>query len=834
VLGSPEWELRAAVAASGSELSRIVPRLSQRIPGLSMPPPLGAEEARFRLFDSITLFLQEVAGSRPLLLILDDLHWADQPSLLLFQFIARELREGRVLILGTYRDIEVAQGHPLAETLTVLRREKLFESIPIAGLSATEVTQLLEHFSLRELDSRDRNLAAALHEQTEGNALFLQEILRDLVQSGQISSTSGGNGHRLTSLRDLAIPEGVMDIISRRLSRLSADCNQALSVAAVIGRDFGLNVLQRLARLSEERLLEVMDEAVAVRVADEGSGGIGRYSFSHALIREALYGGLSSARRARAHAGIVEVLEEMSIDHPHAYLSELSFHSIHAGSLLDPNKAILYGKRAGDGAMEVFAYEEAMDHYRGAVEALRNITPVAEVRLSELLLSLGDASRRAGHIDSAKATFREVAELAKARGAAEQQARAALGYGAALPTVANTDEVLIGLLEEALGLLPDQDSPLRAMVLARLASELSWRKQPERQAALSIGALEMARRLGDTKAMNTAVSALRLAQWSPDNLDQRLESSTEMAALAAQSADREIEITARLWRMSDLFEAGEAEAADVEMNICIPLAQEFQHPFYLWRAEIMRAMRAVTRGHFQEALRIGTEARAAGDRSDPDTAAALYMTLVYGVYRELGRLAEVEAPWARLAVKVPAPVLAIGQGQVYLQGGKPDQALEVYQRFRGNDFQDIPRDVYWLTAIALVAELSVEFEDGDGQAIIADLLRPHAHQCIIVGTRASLWWGSIAHYLGQVLTPMGELDEADTAFQTASVVHERFGAAPLLARTNLEHARMLVARAGNGDREDAKRLLSEVVPVADELGMSLVLRDARELSASTV
>jgi tetratricopeptide (TPR) repeat protein len=585
--------------------------------------------------------------------------------------------------------------------------------------------------------------------------------------------------------------------------------------------------------MPEERLLEVLDEAAAVRVIDEIAGGVGRYSFSHALIREALYGGLSSARRARAHAGIVGVLEELSVGRPPAQLRELSYHAIQARPLLDANKAVLYTTRAADGAMEVFAYEEAMDHYRGAVDALQTLSPVDDERLCELLLSLGDAARRAGHIESAKATFRQVAGLAKARGAADQHARAALGYGAALPTVAATDEVLIAALEEALDLLPQEDSALRAMVLARLASELSWKRQPERQAALSSEALEMARRLGDTHAMNASLNASRLALWSPGNLEQRLESSTEMAALAAESADREIEITARLWRMSDLLEAGEAEAADVEMETCVPLAEAFHHPFYMWRSEIMRAMRAVTRGEFQEALRIGTEAKLAGDRSDPDTAAALHMVLVYGVYRELGRLAEIEAPWTQLVAKVPALVLEAGLGQIYLHGGKADTARENYQRFRDNDFKDFPRDVYWLCAMALVAELSVVMEDPEGQRLVAEMLRPHARQCIVIGTRASLWWGSVSHYLGQVLTPLGGFDEAEAAFQNATAVHQRFEARPFLARTNLEYARMLLTRAGDGDGEQATGLLAQVIPVAEELGMALLIRDARDLSAAT-
>ena len=481
--------------------------------------------------------------------------------------------------------------------------------------------------------------------------------------------------------------------------------------------------------------------------------------------------------------------------------------------------------------MAVFAYEEAMDHYRGAVEELRKISPVDEERVSELLLSLGDASRRAGHVDSAKATFRQVAQLARTRRGSEQHARAALGYGAALPTVGTTDEVLIGVLEEALANLPEEDSPLRAMVLARLASELTWRKQPERQAALSDEALEMARRLGDTEAMNAALNASRLAQWSPDNLDQRLESSTEMAVLAAQSADREIELTARLWRLADLLEAGEAGAGDVELEACSQLAQEFHHPFYLWRIEIMRAMRAVTRGQFQDALRIGTEAKLAGDRSDPDTAAALHLILIYGVYRELGRLGEIEAPWTQLVENVPALVLASALGQVYLQGGKPEKARELYQRFKANDFADFPLDVYWVNAMAHLAELSVFAEDAEGQAKIAELLRPHAGQCIVIGQRATLWWGSAQHYLGQVLTPLGEFDEAEQAFRNAIEVHERFGASPWVARTSLEYARLLLARSGKGDRQHAKRLLAGAIPVAEELGMALVLSEARDLSA---
>src|SRR5439155_21889403 len=233
-------------------------------------------QARFRLFDSVTTFLKTATSRRPLVLLLDDLHWADKPSLLLLQFLAREMENSRLLVVGTYRDIELGREHPLFQALGALAREAVTRRIALRGLSEEDVARYIEMTAgLTPAPA----LVAAVHREAEGNPFFLGEVVRLLVTEGSLA----GAGDR-TDWK-FRVPQGVREVIARRLDPLSQECNRVLSVAAVIGREFGTNVLEHAAELSRDRLIEILEEAVANRLVAEAPRAPGRYSFAHALIR---------------------------------------------------------------------------------------------------------------------------------------------------------------------------------------------------------------------------------------------------------------------------------------------------------------------------------------------------------------------------------------------------------------------------------------------------------------------------------------------------------------------------------------------------------------------
>ena len=353
---APE-KLLAEIGPGAADIAEIVPEIRHKLTGLETPPALEPEQARFRLFDSITTFLKNAAQSQPLLLVLDDLHWADRSSLLLLEFLAREIQSSPLLVLGTYRDVEVSRRHPLSQTLGSLIREERFLRVQLPGLAEPEVEQLIQGAAVVNPPS---GLSATIHQRTEGNPLFVTEIIRMLPGEGLEEDQDF-----LTS-----IPEGVRDAIGRRLNRLSEVCNQVLTTASVIGREFDFRLLSALSDgISESRLLEAIDEGLEAHLIEELTGGLERYQFSHALIQETLSEELSTSRQVRLHARIAEALEKIYGDNVEAHAAELAYHCAEAETILGTEKLVRYFLLAGEQALATYAWEEASGHFERALVA---------------------------------------------------------------------------------------------------------------------------------------------------------------------------------------------------------------------------------------------------------------------------------------------------------------------------------------------------------------------------------------------------------------------------------------------------------------------------------
>jgi DNA-binding SARP family transcriptional activator len=300
VVHVPFDDLRASAREYGSELARLVPELRRRAPDLPAPVEGDADTERYRLFEAVVGLLSEISASVPVLLVLDDLQWADRPTLLLLRHVARAPDLRRVLVLGSYRAAaEYADG--FAAALAELRRERLVTQITVGGLTESETAELVR---IRAGGSPSPALIRGLHAETEGNPFFIEEIVRHLAEAGVDTDQADAR-----ELERVGLPEGVKEVIAVRLSRLRSPAVEWLRLAAVIGRDFDLSLLEQVASLDEDQFLNALDEALAAGLVGEAPGHAGRYSFSHALIRETLYEGMSGPRRARNHRRVGEALE---------------------------------------------------------------------------------------------------------------------------------------------------------------------------------------------------------------------------------------------------------------------------------------------------------------------------------------------------------------------------------------------------------------------------------------------------------------------------------------------------------------------------------------------
>jgi predicted ATPase len=459
------------------------------------------EEARFPLFDATTTFLVRAAADQPLVLVLDDLHAADMPSLLLLQFLVRELRDAHLLVVGTYRAAEALQTAERAQILSGVARYG--HRLPLPGLSESDVARLIAHVAGM---APSHAVVTAVHRITEGNPFFVDEVVRVLVAERAQLPVDLGTG-------ELRVPHGIREVIRERLRPLSAPCQRVLIVAAVIGRECDIGILQAACAVPLDQLLDTLNDAVTRGIIAPVPASLARFSFTHALIRETLYAELPVAERLRLHRCIGEVLEQLSAGNPEPRLAELAHHFYQAAPGGDVQKAIDYATRAGGRAAEQLAYEEAAAHYERGLQAL-TLAPPDEFRQCELLLALGDV-QRAWSSSASKETFQRAADLARGlvrvgtQHAAPLLARAALGFadrGLGMPQL-SSDPVVVALLEDALAAMGDADSTLRARLLGRLAMEFFFSDVSERSLVLSQRAVETARRLEDPMTLAYTLSS---------------------------------------------------------------------------------------------------------------------------------------------------------------------------------------------------------------------------------------------------------------------------------------------------------------------------------------
>ncbi|MGH7805602.1 MAG: ATP-binding protein, partial [Candidatus Binatia bacterium] len=514
--------------ASASFSSPEVVGLAQLVPEAATGPLLSLEgrQNHFALLESAALALKRASATGPLVLLFEDLHAADHSSLLMLRFLAGEVWASRILVVGTRRDH--AAKAPSAELLDEIGRGA--EVLKLGPLSEAQSEQIIRRLVTRV----PRRLLAEIYRVTEGNPLFIHEVARLAASEWE---TTG-------SFVRVGVPKQLRDAIRRRIESLSPDVLEMLSLASVIGRDFDLASLTIASGLSTERALPLLGEAAASGIVDS-EPGIGRYRFSHALIWETLHEDLPQARRAELHDRIAVALESIRGVSPVAEVSKLAQHYLEvarAGG--DRRKAVEYATCAAEHALRSFAYQEAGDHYERALGLLEESGAAEDRSRCELRLALGEARSKAGDAPEARASFLAAADSARrlasrTKDAASLLARAALGLGGVwlVTGIGVVDEVLRDLLEEALAALPEEDSALRARVLARLAAELGWSDAGDRREGLSRSAVEMARRLGDASTLAYALIGRYWALWGPDNVEERLAIATEVVGLGAAAAD---------------------------------------------------------------------------------------------------------------------------------------------------------------------------------------------------------------------------------------------------------------------------------------------------------
>ena len=374
VRDSEQDALREELGAAAAHVAHLLPELRELYPDIPEVPSLDTEGARFQLFDSTAAFIRRAAVSSGWLIVLDDMHAADASSLLLLEFVAAELADARVLLLATYRDPELETGDPIAVALAGITRLASLR-ISLHGLDRPEVASYIGQSAQLEPDP---SVLAAIMAETEGNPLFVGEIVRLLAAEGRLGTPTDPTWR-------LSIPETVKEVIGRRVKTLSTECRDVLALASVVGREFQLNVVAHLADRTRDEVLALLDEAEAARVVSDVPASPGQMRFTHALVRDTLYDALPQGRRLELHRRTGDTLEELTGPEASAHLSELAHHFYSALPAVEPDKVVSYARRAGDHAGALLAHEEAARLYELALQALA-LSPVADQDLERTLL----------------------------------------------------------------------------------------------------------------------------------------------------------------------------------------------------------------------------------------------------------------------------------------------------------------------------------------------------------------------------------------------------------------------------------------------------------------
>ncbi len=798
--------LQAQLGPGAAEIAHILPELHELLPGLAERTSVDSEGARFRLFDAAAEFLRTASERRPIAIVLDDLHAADTPSLLLLQFLAREIAASRVLLVGAFRDVDPVPGDALAALLAEVAREPVSRRLYLGRLSEEDVATYLES-TAPELASAD--LAAALYRGTEGNPLFLSETVRLL-------SLEGG-GVEPTGKLPVPIPPSLRDVILRRLGHLPDECRRVLSFASVLGREFALDALARIVGVTEEELLDTLEEAVRARVVSDVPEVPGHLRFAHVLIRDTLYEAITAARRVQLHRRVVEALETLHGDDSGLHLAELAHHAI-AGRDFDQGRR--NAQRAGDRALALVAYEEAGRLYHTALDALARSEAPDEEAECELLLSLGEAEIRAGNTSAAKRAFLDAASLARRLGLARQLARAAVGYGGRIVFArAGDDDRLVPLLEEGLAALEEDDVELRARLLARLAGALRDEPSRERREKLSREAVELARRSGNPAALAAALEGRAVAIIAPDTVDECLAVANELQEVAEQIGDAERMVQAHMDRCIAQLQVGNVSRAKSDLDAANRIADELKQPAQQWAIRGVEAMLALATGRFREGEGLVAQTFALGERAQPEMAIPVHRLQLYTLCDFRGTLEKVEPAISDLVREYPErPVFRCVAIHLQARLRRLPEAERALAKLAADDFSALPFDQEWLLGMSLLAEASALLRETDSASVLYRLLVPWA--ALNVVDQAEGMRGSVSRYLGILATTTTRWDEADRHFGDAVAMNERMGARPWVAHTQHDHAHMLLARDRAGDRMRARQLLDTAFATYRELGMS--------------
>lgn len=864
--------LTADLGAGAADIAQLVAEVRALLPDLSTPITSDPAGDRFRLFEAVAAFLAAAARRRPMVIVLEDLHWADPAMLALLRHISRDLHGTRLLLLVTYRDVDPEPGKPLADALLDLLRHRHTERIHLRGLDIRETERLVGALLTDAGLGDDGTIASAVQRESEGNPLFIEELVRGLIEARRPGAVAGSGTAIVDTIALPALPQSVEQVIGRRLARLSESCRVILAQAAVVGREFAYDLLARMVGADAgtedpaeasgpalftaepedrpataldvmsdqglgvvadttavpapasnktanagQRLLSAIEEGVAARVlVEDRDHAEPVYAFSHALIQRVLYDGISAARRRQLHLRAAEAIESFRAADPARQAATLALHYRLAGSLAPSDRAVEYAERAAVGAMAVHAHEEAARLYALALAGLELHGRPDPRRQCELLVALGDAYFGMGAFPRMVETLERAVALGTAISAPELVARAVIRLEHEGIFWLRADDQRIQRIEQALTLFGDREGGSRAALMAHLAAALAHHPRRRTESGLiAERAVAIARRSGDAALL----AEVLIRVWNvPLETSQRHAIAAEAVQVAQAGRLPSQELQARMWAVHAYLEGGDLVGLEHEMDLIDLIVARVRSPLWRFFTTLPRVDLLLIKGRYDDAERLVEQLRGDSRRFQNANTSGQLGELRFCLDRERGRLAGMITGLERAAGHNRNILVQSMLTFAYADLGRIEQARRSFDDLATDGFAQVRADRFWHAATAMLTEVCVVLADQSAAEPLYRLLLPLAGTNLIHGD--CMFFGAADRHLGMLAALLGRWPEAERHFTDALAINERQGARAWAAWTRHDHARMLLARRATGDHSSARAMLDHALTEARALGMA--------------
>ena len=788
---------------------------------LSAPPEETGEpsaQSRFAFFDRASSLLRQTMLDAPQVLVFDDLHLCDLPSLSLLHFVARDLGRMRVLIIATVRESETEIDARRARAIADIGRWG--KRLPLRGLTEMETSELiLRAFAVQPA----RPLVHRIHELSEGNPFFIDEIARVLRSRQLLQSPDAA----------IEIPREVRNVIAQHLELLTESDREILGGAAVIGRELDEAMLRIAVAADDAAFRSAIDSGEKFHILTRDAGRRDRLRFTHRLLSEALYDRLPVERRQEIHRKLATALEQRATSSAanENALTAIAYHYARSGESA-ADHAIEYARRAGEKELATYAYESAAEQFATALAGYTASGRTEPALECDLLLGRGEAQARAMESAEARELLVAAAEIARRNGFGARLARAALAIGNLELGVPRgyADEALVALLEEALSQLGETEASLRVQLMSRLAVELHYSDAIDRRDALTSEAIRLARQIGDEERAGLALSHRHFALWNVLDSVELMGLAREVIRQGQRHGNLELEIQGRTWAAIDGMVLGNGAEVDHDLEIFSARAEALRQPRYLGLVALFSGIRALWRGRFLDAHDLAQRAVAAGERvGRPDTFGNAALLRV-AILREQGQMEDADNLVRLVLLRAPEiPVVRCMAAMMDVEMGRTDEARAALVSLAERHRRHWSSGHWRSSLIGCLSHVCAFVGDTDRAEWLYDLALPHAGTNVVAGMNA--FFGPFDYHLGVLAGVLGREDRALEHFEAAIAQSRASNGLPYLVRSQLADARCRMAIGGAPNRRRAATMLDEALAIAESIGaasQALAVRSARD------